>query len=583
VPGVSTPRFEYFGDGNQASGVTASHVYRTTGLFNVTLTVTDSAGQRDTATRQIEVRNSDPNTISDADAARFLTQATFGPTLASIAELKSLGYEAWIDQQLNLIGEPHVDWVRRYVPGGYDRRARHQRWWIDAIDGSDQLRQRIAFALSQIFVTSDSVQRFEIDQHTVTFYYDILREHAFGNFRALLEDVTLNPFMGTYLNMVKNERADEDRNIRPDENYAREVMQLFTIGVHELNSDGSVRLDGNGAPIPSYDQRTVEEFARVFTGWHFAGTEFWWRGYERQDMISPMEPWEEYHDNGAKTLLNGEVVPAGLTAAEDMDRALDNIFRHANVAPFISRQLIQRLVTSNPTPGYIRRVATTFNDNGNGVRGDLGAVVKAILLDPEARRGHLNIDGFGKLREPVIRLAHLFRSFNLTRGSATSERGEYKTGVRSLGDIHLETGQSVLRANSVFNFYLPDYSPVGPVRDANFVAPEFQIATENNIIATTTYIGWQLQYYHHAGTGNGGAPLTQATLDLRREFELAADVNALLDHLNLVMLSGSMSAELRTILSSHLEAISPDADGRSQRARDAINLIMISPDYTVQK
>jgi len=216
-------------------------------------------------------------------------------------------------------------------------------------------------------------------------------------------------------------------------------------------------------------------------------------------------------------------------------------------------------------------------------RCDLGAVVKAILLDPEARRGHLNIEGFGKLREPVIRLAHLFRSFNLTRGSATSERGEYKTGVRSLGEIHLETGQSVMRANSVFNFYLPDYSPVGPVRDANLVAPEFQIATENNIISTTTYIGWQLQYYYHAGTGNGGAPLTQATLDLRREFELAADVNALLDHLDLLMLSGSMSSELRTILSSHLEAINGDADGRSHRARDAINLIMISPDYTVQK
>jgi uncharacterized protein (DUF1800 family) len=261
--------------------------------------------------------------------------------------------------------------------------SRIDAWWKAVMQSDDQLRQRVAFALSEILVVSDLNNDLRSQPEGMVTYYDLLLTHAFGNFRDLLEAVTLSPIMGTYLSHLGNEKADDALNIRPDENYAREVMQLFTIGLDELNQDGTAKLDANGNTIATYGQAEIEGFARVFTGWTFAGSETFKR--KSRDYVAPMQAFEEYHSQRQKTLLNGDIIPQGYSAQESLQLALDNLFNHQNVAPFISKQLIQRLITSNPTPQYVERIASVFNDNGEGVRGDLAAVVKAIYLDDEAR------------------------------------------------------------------------------------------------------------------------------------------------------------------------------------------------------
>jgi len=446
------------------------------------------------------------------------------------------------------------------------------------VRGDDQLRQRMAFALSQIFVVSDIAYTLGNAQYGMANYWDIMRDYAFGNYRDLLEEVTLNPVMGLWLSHVKNEKADPARNVRPDENFAREILQLFTVGLHEMDLNGQLRLDAGGNPIPTYSQQTVQEFARVFTGWHFASAASWSEIFYGQDRVSPMRSFEEFHDRGEKTLLRGQVVPAGLDAPVEIERALDNIFAHPNVPPFVSKQLIQRLVTSNPTPAYVRRIAQVFADNGSGVRGDLRAVTRAILLDDEARFGHLNVQNFGKLREPVLRLSHIFRAFNLTPGRQ-STNGVFNTASPPLPFFDSDSGQAVLRAKSVFNFYHPDYAPLGPIKDAGLVAPEFEIASENNVIATASRIAKQIQYYFSSSDDNA---LNQSVIDIEREIAMASDTNRLLDHLDILLMSGAMTPELRNLLASHLNSLPSDTGGRSQRARDAITLIVSSPEYLVQ-
>ncbi len=265
----------------------------------------------------------------------------------------------------------------------YESTQHHFIWWNNTIDGADQLRQRVAFALSEILVVSNRPIELQRSQFAMADYYDTLSQHAFGNYRDLLEDITLHAVMGIYLGHVKNEKADPERNIRPDENYAREVMQLFSIGLHKLNLDGTPIMNAEDKPEPAYGQFEVQEFARIFTGWNYAGVT-WSRGHGGADNTLPMEPHEEFHDTEAKQLLEGAPIPAGQTARQDLEAALDNIFNHPNVGPFIGKLLIQRLVTSNPSPAYVSRVASKFNDNGQGIRGDMFAVVKAILIDLEA-------------------------------------------------------------------------------------------------------------------------------------------------------------------------------------------------------
>jgi len=296
----------------------------------------------------------------DVDAARFLNQATFGATAKSIADFRTYpSKEAWIDAQMQLPASLTLPYVE----------LNHEPWWSNALHEPDQLRQRMAFALSQIFVISDLDKALSNNQYGVSDYYDMLARNAFTDYRSLLEDVTLHPAMGVYLSMVRNEKANPAENIRPDENFAREVLQLFSIGLFELDNRGEIINPEN--PTPSYSQTTIEEFARVFTGWEHPSTRYWGdTNLTEPAFQGRMVPFDEFHDTGSKTLLNGAVIQAGLNTAEDMQRALDNISQHQNVGPFISKQLIQRLVTSNPSPDYVGRVAQVFADNGSGVRGD---------------------------------------------------------------------------------------------------------------------------------------------------------------------------------------------------------------------
>lgn len=566
------------------------------------------------------------NTITDAGAARFLDQATFGTKTQDIQGLKAKGsYAAWIDSQfalpanLLLPGTKQLydnaynycqalpapeDWcpgrsLTEVLTAGADGEFdinydlhRHV-WWKNAVDGNDQLRQRVALALSEILVVSDIPDALSNSTFGVASYYDALTRNAFGNYRQLLDEVTLHPVMGMYLNMQGNEKADPARNIRPDENYAREILQLFSIGVHKLHQDGTPMLDGAGKPIPTYGQAEVREFARVFTGWSFADMEYWGQWYDHADRTRPMVSngpyYTNYHDYGTKRLLDGYAVPAGLTPRQDLTAALDNIFNHPNVGPFIGKQLIQRLTTSNPSPGYVSRVAAVFNNNGAGVRGDMKAVVKAILLDPEARAGVARQPHFGKLREPLLRMTHMFRAFGgkpvlnaygswgvSPNDAVYASPGSY-FGLQGFeGDV----GQNILRSPSVFNFFFPDHSPVGAIRSAGLVAPEFQIATANNIMGMSNTIQF------HVLDADREQPTPHWTyLDLAREAGLAANPDALLDHLDVLLTGGSMTASLRQIVKDHLnDPVFPsDAEGRMDRARDAVALILHSPEYLIQK
>ncbi len=552
--------------------------------------------------------------LSRANVARFLTQTTFGPTEEDIDQVISLGgYEAWLDDQIatpptlltprtQAIYQANHEYcvanssdcgasLTEVTTAGadnlfdYESTQHHFAWWDNAIDADDQLRQRVAFALSQIMVVSNRPIELQRSQFAMADYYDTLTENAFGNFRDLLQDVSLHAVMGIYLGHVKNERADLDRNIRPDENYAREVLQLFSVGLHRLNLDGTPILGSDGRPEPTYGQFEVQEFARIFTGWNFAGVS-WTRGHAGADNTLPMEAHEEYHDTDVKTLLDGELIPAGQTTLQDLEAAMDNIFDHPNVGPFIGKLLIQRLVTSNPSPEYVSYVASAFNDNGQGVRGDMSAVVKAIFMYPEVRNGHTNSD-FGKLREPLLRITHLLRTFDASQTDnaywewiVSPGQSVYAIGY-SQTSLDRRVGQRILRSPSVFNFFQPNYSPPGILRDAGLVAPEFQIVTENSNMAMTNILNTIIF--------RNVAP-RWSTLNLDHEISLvAADPDALLEHLNVMLMSGDMSDGLRTIIRNHLDDPSFDVARFSEeerlltRVRSAISLIVNSPEYLIQK
>ncbi len=538
--------------------------------------------------------------LSKQQAARFLTQATFGPTQEDIDYLVSLGnFEAWLNEQFSEPATLQLPAMQSLaikmcdlsttsappITGGSEL-ARSQVWWETAVNGKDQLRQRVTLALSEILVVSArGVLRFS--NYGLANYYDVLINNAFGNYRELLEQVTLHPIMGRYLSMLRNEKANSQLNFHPDENYARELMQLFTIGVHELNNDGTLILDDNGQPIPTYGQKDIEEFAKVYTGWDFANSAAWRDLYiGNGDTTHPMKAWEAFHDSSEKHLLNGFVIPAGGTAQQDLDQTLDHLFNHPNVGPFISKQLIQRLVTSNPSPAYVARVANVFNNNGANERGDLKAVIKAILLDQEARNGYqTNPQTFGKLREPMLRITHLWRAFPVIPvvkqgsfyGGNTCGQGNYDyyklpfTG----GLDHLEAtlGQTVLRSPTVFNFFLPDYSPPGILHDQNLVAPEFQIVTENTHINTLNAINFMI---------HGDERYT--SIDISQQLSLADTPEQLVDHLNLLLLNNRMSSRLRQILLSHLAQIFPEGEeGQKAKVKDTIKLIVSSPEYLIQQ
>ncbi|NVK29871.1 MAG: DUF1800 domain-containing protein [Gammaproteobacteria bacterium] len=509
--------------------------------------------------------------VSDVQAARFLTQATFGPTYADIAGLLETGRDQWLADQLAMPPTYHRPlMLPNEEMDNYWQIHRIEAWWKAALRAPDQLRQRMAFALSEIFVISD--HNGAVERHSVgmTHYYDRLLEHAFGNYRDLLEAVTLHPMMGRYLSHLGNEKANVEKNIRPDENYAREVMQLFTIGLVELNLDGTEKSDAQGRPIPTYDQETIENFARVFTGWTFAQSSSWLWPAETASM--PMEAWPWFHDDGEKTLLQGEVVPAGLSPEEDLERALDNLFYHPNVPPFISKQLIQRFVTSNPTPAYVERVARVFVDNGQGERGDLGAVIQAILLDDEALAGTQALPNqFGKLREPLIQTAHVWR--NLDARSNTDRLWTWQ--------LYKSHGQGPLQSPSVFNFFRPDYTPPGEI----LMAPELQMYNDSLVISQLNeWMGSIVWAERSRNEDNNDDNRILVHTDQWEADYRAHGGDELLDRLNLVFFSGQLSgAELAIYRAALTEMEGYDWLIDSEKITNLIFMMVTSPQYQVQQ
>lgn len=558
---------------------TAPHEYNwiniAPGSYAVMAVAIDDKGARGTSSTLPVVVAAASAVFSDSqkNAARLLTQATFGiKSQAEIDGVAASGVNAWLNQQFALNWNSHVAYVdaAKAREGKAKEEHAYEAVWQQWLNEPGQLRARMAFALSQIFVISNIAP--DLDTYAMASYMDLLNRNAFGNYRTLLGEVTLHPAMGYYLNMQGSKKADPVKGTHPNENYAREVLQLFSIGLYKLNPDGSRVVGSDGKPISTYDETVVKGFARAFSGWNFAGNNtsdpkiF---DPAKENWLEPMQAWEMMHEPGTKQLLDGKLLPANQTARKDLDDALDNIFNHPNVGPFIGRQLIQRFVTSNPSPAYIGRVAAAFNNNGSGVRGDLKAVLTAVLTDPEARSlTSISAPSWGKQREPVIRFANFLRGLN-----ATSPTGRNK--IWYLDDADEGLGQSPLLAPSVFNFFSPNYRQPGPLATANLVAPEFQITTETSMVGQLNFFA---KLVKNAAYGSGD---TKLTLNLDALNTLAADPVKLVDALNLQFMNGLMTDSTRAVMLTKLAAL--PASKPVDRTKAALTLLALSPEFAIQK
>ena len=540
--------------------------------------------------------------ITEAEAARFLTQATFGPTPGEVSHLQAVGYEAWIDEQLALpiSGSSHQDyWDERHkaiVGKQPSSRAGPgelvHSFWAHALTGPDQLRQRIAFALSQIFVVSWADNCVDNNSRGASNYLDMLDTHAFGPYRQLLEAVTLHPVMGCYLSHLKNQREDESTGRVPDENFARELMQLFSIGLYELNPDGSNRLGTNGRPIETYSPQDISGLAKVMTGWSWdcstwpSDTCFMWGdptpdgASTGRQYVSAMRPYAKYHSRSEKQFLGIRIAPQPLwpDATGDLQIALDKLASHPNVGPFIGRQLIQRFVTSNPSSAYISRVTAAFDRSG----GSLGQTIKAILLDPEARdanQARYN-PRFGKVREPILKLSAMLRGIGVR-----SKTGSFLIPVTD--DAGTSLNQAPLKAPTVFNFFRPGYVPPGSeVARQGMIAPELQLVQETSVAGYVNF----MRDVQFAGLGAYGFDNTERESDVQLAFNieadsdwlrLAANPNELVEALNQRLMYDTMPDKLRTEIVSAVKAISPEQ--KVVRVRAAILLTVASPSFQVQK
>ncbi len=521
-------------------------------------------------------------------AARLLMQGTFGASYAQVMAASTQSYDSWFATQVAATPTHELPLV---PAGNSDRQA---PWWTVAVTANDQLRQRVAFALSEILVTSIANADLMSQGQALAHYYDLLVDNALGNYRTLLDVVSHSPVMGHYLTFYKN--LPPSGSIHADENYAREVMQLFTVGLWKLNVDGSRQLDGLGNPVPTYSQADVTNLARVFTGWasapvSHAGNAAW--AYDN-DLINPMACYATYHDVAAKTIINATPIAAGGTCTSEMQAALDTLFNHPNVGPFIGRQLIQRLVTSNPSAAYVGRVAAVFNNNGAGVRGDLAAVVKAILTDPEAvTAGTANTAG--KLREPMLKVTNLWRAFAaLDAGSKLED----PIALNSAADL----GQASLDSPTVFNFFRPDYLRAGSLTTAGMVAPEFQITNEFSVVQGVNDLeALSYQFIDSSGSQCAGADgynvVSGATTVFLRTAAwepLASNPATLVSALNLTLMAGQMPAAMQSALTTYLAGVpltpvscygtgSAGGSGPAVRVIDAVQAIINSSQYAIQR
>ncbi|UXI66742.1 DUF1800 domain-containing protein [Tahibacter amnicola] len=510
---------------------------------------------------------------TDAQAARFLTQATFGPTTADIARVRTIGFSRWIDEQFAIAPTSARTYMQAVdAANGNDsvtHETRYDRWFHTAAYGPDQLRQRMAWALSQIFVISDQNGTLKNESLYVAEYADLLARNAFGFYRPLLEEVTFNQSMGKYLSHFRNRKAGP--GIEPDENYAREIMQLFSIGLVERDLNFEPVLGDDGLPVPTYDQEVITNFAKLFTGFNYANATNIFNG---SNSLQPMTCIAAEHDFSEKKVLGGIVLPANApSCVADVRAGLDVIASHPNVAPFIARQLIQRFVTSNPSGAYIRRVARVFRDNGDGEAGDLQAVIKAILLDPEARNDAPPAN-FGKLREPLLRLTALWRAWD-AQPPPTSPTGEIDMGIKF--NAVYDYAQRPLSAPTVFNFYEPDYQPPGAMAGAGLYSPELQIISESTAYSISSSLS---KYSFDAYVGMNSPPNNRPLLNLTALAAMSSPA-AMVDHVNQRMLYGAMSTSLRDNL---LQLLAEMGNASSTaKARALVLMVAISPDYATQR
>jgi len=554
------------------------------------------------------------------ETGRFLSQATMGADLDLINIVKNMDYGVWIDQQITEpvtylqsevedIWEEYLDTLesRGYEDPqdafGPAMPELTSAWWHNNMVASDLIRQKVAFALSEMFVISSNSD-LGGEAIAMAHYYDKLLDGAFGNYKDILSEVSLHAAMGYYLSHFNNPKAVPEENLHPDENYAREIMQLFSIGLYELNNDGTHQLDNDGNSIPTYDNADIKEMAKIFTGLGPGGINenVWWTdepyfglGIFGIDWTVPMAMYEDFHEPGIKVILKNDTIPANQLGLDDINEAINVLFNHQNVPPFISYRLIQRLVKSNPTPNYVERIANVFIDNGNGVRGDMAAIIKAILLDEEARNGEYMFEQHSsRLREPLV------RHMQITKGLEIVEEpgGRYWHNF----DYDNSLKQQILFAPTVFNFFLPNHQPVGDIANSGLVSPEFKIHdTSSSINYFNAAYRWTRdwgelinsgRYFYNSDLVNddgsiGGWDMYgfgETYIDYEAYTDLADTPELLINELDKVLTHGQLSDEVRQSLRDNLPNISWDGyeyGWERERVRTAIYLITVSPDFAV--
>ncbi len=534
-----------------------------------------------------------------AGSSRFLSQATLGHNFDDIKYVNQVGIKAWIEEQIAMDYIPFSEaystnqqFAEDVLRDDYnDGELNKFTFYTKVFTEQDKLRQKMANALLQILVISLQVPQIEEHGYEASTYYNILYEEAFGNYRDILEKVTLHPMMGIYLSHFRNAQANYSKNTFPDENYAREIMQLFSIGLVQLNLDGTPKLDDEGREIPTYDNDAIREMAKVFTG--LAGAEMengspseFRDGADEVNLATPMRLFPVEHDVTEKSIINDIVLPAGRSGMSDLEETLDILFNHPNMGPFLSIRLIQQFVKSNPSPDYVERVATVFNDNGNGVRGDMGAVLKAILMDPEARNCEwIDHPGSGKLLQPLERFTKLFAAFNLR----TRTRRYF---IRD-GEYFGKLGQSFFNAPSVFNFYTPFFAEEKVVKPAGLVSPEFEIF---NSVTSIEYFNQaeerikEVPFENKTRRNNDGNLVTnnndKPSFNFRDEIKILEEegLSALLNHLNILLCRGQLTIQANSVIQNTLLQYQANiADYTSEDLiKDAIYFMVVSPDFIIQ-